>query len=66
MMITTICLYGLALVLESVVVKFSATYLELKVSEKSGIGPPLPYRGKLWRVETMADLVDYLKFSKVS
>ena len=34
MMITTICLYGLVLVLESVVVKFSAMYLELKVSEK--------------------------------
>ena len=41
-------------------------YLELKVSEKSGIAPPLPYRGKLRRVETMVDLVDYHKFSKVS
>ena len=26
----------------------------------------LPYRGKLWRVETLVDLVNYLKFTKVS
>ena len=40
-MIATICLYALVSVSESVSVKFSALYLVLKVSEKSGIGPPL-------------------------
>ena len=36
-MIATICLHALV----SVSVKFSALYLVSKVSEKSGIGPPL-------------------------
>ena len=40
-MISTICLYALVSVSESVSVKFSALYLVSKVSEKSGIGPPL-------------------------
>ena len=40
-MIATICLYALVSVSESVSVKFSALYLVLKVSENSGIGPPL-------------------------
>ena len=40
-MIATICLYALISVAESVSVKFSALYLVSKVSEKSGIGPPL-------------------------
>ena len=40
-MIATICLYTLVSVLESTSVKFSALYLVSKVSEKSGIGPPL-------------------------
>ena len=40
-MIATISLYALVSVLESVSVKFSALYLVSKVSEKSGIGPPL-------------------------
>ena len=40
--------------------------LGIKSIRKSGIGPSLPYRGKLWREETMVDLVDYHKFSKVS
>ena len=44
-MIATICLYALVSVTvsESVSVKFSALYLVSKVSEKSGIGPPLDY-----------------------
>ena len=41
MIIATICLYALVSVSESVSVKFSALYLVSKVSEKSGIGPPL-------------------------
>ena len=40
-MIATICLYTLVSVSESVSVKFLALYLVSKVSEKSGIGPPL-------------------------
>ena len=40
-MIATRCLYALVSVSESVSVKFSALYLVSKVSEKSGIGPPL-------------------------
>ena len=40
-MIATICLYALVSVSESVSVKFLVLYLVLKVSEKSGIGPPL-------------------------
>ena len=40
-MIAIICLYALVSVSESVSVKFSALYLVSKVSEKSGIGPPL-------------------------
>ena len=40
-MIATICLYALVLVSESVLVKFSALYLVLKILEKSGISPPL-------------------------
>ena len=42
-MIATICLYALVSVSESVSVKFSALYLVSKVSEKSGIGPPLVF-----------------------
>ena len=38
----------------------------IKSIRKSGISPPLPYREKLWRVETMADLANYPKFAKVS
>ena len=38
-----IWLYGLVSVSESVSVKFSALYLVSKVSEKSGIGPPLVF-----------------------
>ena len=34
-------IYALVSVSESVSVKFSALYLVSKVSEKSGIGPPL-------------------------
>ena len=40
-MIATIWLYALVSVSESVSAKFSALYFVSKVSEKSGIGPPL-------------------------
>ena len=41
MIATILCRYALVSVSESVSVKFSALYLVSKVSEKSGIGPPL-------------------------
>ena len=41
MMIATLCLYGLALVLESVLVKFLVLHLILKVLKRSGNAPPL-------------------------